>query len=126
MEVSQDKAEETEESKVTTPPDKAETESPSSASDAATSDTKASVSEKPPVSTDAATSDTKASVSEKPPVSTDAATSDASAKKKKVNKMNLDEVKAAIKKTEEHMKGLTSKYAKRLCERQNELEKKAV
>ena len=107
MEVSQDKAEETEESKVTTPPDKAETESPSSASDAATSDT-------------------KASVSEKPPVSTDAATSDASAKKKKVNKMNLDEVKAAIKKTEEHMKGLTSKYAKRLCERQNELEKKAV
>lgn len=44
-------------------------------------------------------------------------------KNKKVNKMNLDEVRAALKKTEENMHGLTSKYAQALAARKQELEK---
>ncbi|MBX7058389.1 MAG: hypothetical protein K1X75_10025 [Leptospirales bacterium] len=43
-------------------------------------------------------------------------------KNKKVNKMSLPEVQAAIKKTEENMKGLTSKYALALLSRKAELE----
>ncbi len=35
-------------------------------------------------------------------------------KNKKINRMSLAEVEAAIKKTEEHMKGLTSHYAQNL------------
>lgn len=42
-------------------------------------------------------------------------------KNKKVNRMSLQEVEGAIKKTQEHMKGLNSKYAKELVARQNEL-----
>ncbi len=43
-------------------------------------------------------------------------------KNKKVNKMDLAEVTAAIKRTEEHMKGLSSKYARALLNRKAELE----
>ncbi len=43
-------------------------------------------------------------------------------KNKKVNKMDLGEVSAAIKKTEEKMGGLTSKYALALLARKSELE----
>lgn len=45
------------------------------------------------------------------------------AKNKKVNKMSLAEVEAAIKKTEENMAGLTSKYALALLARKEELSK---
>lgn len=41
---------------------------------------------------------------------------------KKVNQMSLEEIKGAIKKTEEHMKGLNSKYALALLARKSELE----
>lgn len=37
-------------------------------------------------------------------------------KRKKVNKMTSAEIDEALKKTEEHMKGLTSRYAKALLE----------
>lgn len=43
------------------------------------------------------------------------------AKNKKVNKMSMLEVEAAIKKTEEKMAGLTSKYALALMARKEEL-----
>jgi len=46
------------------------------------------------------------------------------AKNKKVNKMSLAEVDAALKKTEEHMKGLGSAYALALLERKADLQKK--
>ena len=42
-------------------------------------------------------------------------------KKKKINKMTLPEIEAALKKTEEHMHGLTSAYAKALLARKEEL-----
>jgi len=45
-------------------------------------------------------------------------------KNKKVNRMSLAEVTAALKKTEEHMKGHTSKYAQALLARKTELESK--
>lgn len=45
-------------------------------------------------------------------------------KNKKVNRMTLQEVEGAIKKTQEHMKGLNSKYAKELVARQSELKAK--
>ncbi len=35
-------------------------------------------------------------------------------KNKKVNRMSLSEIDTALKKTEEHMKGLTSQYARTL------------
>jgi hypothetical protein len=43
-------------------------------------------------------------------------------KNKKINKMNLDEVNAAIKKTEEHMAGTNSAYAQALLARKRDLE----
>ena len=43
-------------------------------------------------------------------------------KNKKVNKMTLQEVEAAIKKTEESMGGLTSRYAHALQARKTELQ----
>ena len=43
------------------------------------------------------------------------------AKNKKVNKMTLPEVDTALKKTEEKMGGLTSKYAQALLHRKSEL-----
>lgn len=42
-------------------------------------------------------------------------------KQKKINKMTPAELEAALKKTEEHMKGLTSKYARALMDRKVEL-----
>lgn len=42
-------------------------------------------------------------------------------KNKKINKMTLSEVESALKKSEEHMKGLNSKYAKSLLTRKAEL-----
>ncbi|MDH5654687.1 MAG: hypothetical protein OEZ34_02190 [Spirochaetia bacterium] len=45
-------------------------------------------------------------------------------KNKKINQMSLSEVDSAIKKTEEHMKGLESKYAKSLLARKAELSSK--
>jgi hypothetical protein len=45
-------------------------------------------------------------------------------KNKKVNKMSVQELDAALKKTEETMKGLTSKYAKALISRKKELQSK--
>ncbi|MFN3604568.1 MAG: hypothetical protein ACK4UJ_07640 [Leptonema sp. (in: bacteria)] len=42
-------------------------------------------------------------------------------KKKKINKMNLEEVEEALKKVQEHMKNLNSKYAQHLLERKKEL-----
>jgi len=45
-------------------------------------------------------------------------------KNKKVNHMSLQEVDAALKKTQDHMKGLNSKYAKELLARQNDLKAK--
>lgn len=39
-------------------------------------------------------------------------------KNKKVNRMTAQEVDAALKKTQEHMKGTTSKYARELLARQ--------
>lgn len=45
-------------------------------------------------------------------------------KNKKVNRMSLQEVEAALKKTQEHMKGTTSKYAKELLARQAALKNK--
>lgn len=42
-------------------------------------------------------------------------------KNKKVNKMSLSEVNDALKKTEEHMKGQTSKYAQALLARKEQL-----
>lgn len=43
-------------------------------------------------------------------------------KNKKVNRMSLQEVNDALKKTEEHMKGTTSQYARALLARKSELE----
>ena len=43
------------------------------------------------------------------------------AKNKKVNKMTLQEVETALKKTEEQMGGLTSKYAQALLSRKETL-----
>jgi hypothetical protein len=43
-------------------------------------------------------------------------------KNKKVNRMSLQEVNDAIKKTEEHMKGHTSQYAQALLARKAQLE----
>ena len=45
-------------------------------------------------------------------------------KNKKINKMTLSEIESALKKTEEHMKGLDSKYAKTLLSRKTELSSK--
>ncbi|MCS7205974.1 MAG: hypothetical protein NZ853_09760 [Leptospiraceae bacterium] len=42
-------------------------------------------------------------------------------KRKKINKMTLEEIEEAIKKTLEHMKNLNSKYAQHLLQRKNEL-----
>jgi hypothetical protein len=42
-------------------------------------------------------------------------------KKKKINKMKLEEIEEAIKKTQEKMGGLTSVYAKHLLKRREEL-----
>ena len=42
-------------------------------------------------------------------------------KNKKINKMSAAEIDAAIKQTEEHMKGLGSKYAQALLARKAEL-----
>ena len=42
-------------------------------------------------------------------------------KKKKVNKMSALEIEEALKKTEEKMSGLTSKYAQALLARKQEL-----
>lgn len=42
-------------------------------------------------------------------------------KNKKVNKMQLSEVEAALKKTEEHMGGLESKYAHALLAQKEKL-----
>ncbi|MEQ9367395.1 MAG: hypothetical protein RIF32_24395 [Leptospirales bacterium] len=43
-------------------------------------------------------------------------------KNKKINKMSLSEVDAAIKKTQEHMTGMTSSYAVALVARKKDLE----
>ncbi len=43
-------------------------------------------------------------------------------KNKKINKMSLAEIDAAIKKTEQHMTGLTSSYAVALLARKKDLE----
>lgn len=48
---------------------------------------------------------------------------EAEKKNKKINHMGLAEVEAALKKTEENMKGLTSKYALALLDRKAELQK---
>lgn len=45
-------------------------------------------------------------------------------KNKKINRMSLQEVTDALKKTEEHMKGDTSQYAQALIARKAELESK--
>ena len=45
-------------------------------------------------------------------------------KNKKINNMTLSEIESALKKTEEHMKGLNSKYAKSLLTRKSELSSK--
>ena len=45
-------------------------------------------------------------------------------KNKKINKMTLPEVESALKKTEEHMKSLDSKYAKSLLARKADLSSK--
>ena len=45
-------------------------------------------------------------------------------KNKKVNRMTLQEINDALKKTEEHMKGNTSQYAQALLARKAELEAK--
>lgn len=45
-------------------------------------------------------------------------------KNKKVNRMSLSEVESALKKTEEHMKGLTSQYARKLLARKEILSAK--
>lgn len=42
-------------------------------------------------------------------------------KRKKINKMTAAEIDAALKKSEEHMKGLTSKHARALTQRKKEL-----
>ena len=53
----------------------------------------------------------------------DAASAEATEqKKKKINKMSLTELNAAIKKTEEHMAGLTSAYGQALLARKKDLE----
>lgn len=44
------------------------------------------------------------------------------AKNKKINKMTPAEIDAALKKTEEHMKGMTSQYARALQARKAELQ----
>ncbi len=43
-------------------------------------------------------------------------------KNKKINKMSMAELDAAIKKTQEHMAGLTSSYAVALLARKKDLE----
>lgn len=43
-------------------------------------------------------------------------------KNKKINKMSLGEVDAAIKKTQQHMAGMTSTYAVALAARKKDLE----
>ena len=45
-------------------------------------------------------------------------------KNKKVNRMSLQEINDALKKTEEHMKGNPSQYARALLARKAELEAK--
>lgn len=45
-------------------------------------------------------------------------------KNKKVNRMTLAEVESALKKSEEHMKGHTSQYARKLLERKEILSAK--
>jgi len=45
-------------------------------------------------------------------------------KNKKINKMTLQEVETALKKAQEHMKGLTSQYARALLARKEELSSK--
>ncbi|MCB1316795.1 MAG: hypothetical protein KDK27_12605 [Leptospiraceae bacterium] len=47
---------------------------------------------------------------------------EAAKKNKKVNRMSLQEVTDALKKTEEHMKGMTSQYARALQARKAELQ----
>ncbi len=42
-------------------------------------------------------------------------------KNKKINKMSVSEIDAALKKAEEHMGGHTSKYAQALIARKSEL-----
>ena len=42
-------------------------------------------------------------------------------KKKKINKMTLEEVEEALKKVQEHMKNFNSKYAQHLLKRKHEL-----
>lgn len=54
-----------------------------------------------------------------------AAESSAETKKKKVNKMTVQEIDVALKKTEEMMSGLSSKYAKALQARKEELQSTA-
>jgi tetrahydromethanopterin S-methyltransferase subunit G len=43
------------------------------------------------------------------------------AKKKKINKMTLEEIEEALKKVQEHMKNFNSKYAQHLLKRKKEL-----
>lgn len=50
------------------------------------------------------------------------ATENTETKNKKINKMTLGEVDAAIKKTQEHMAGMTSTYAAALVARKKDLE----
>lgn len=45
-------------------------------------------------------------------------------KNKKINKMSAQELEAALKKTEENMHGLSSKYARALLARKSELARK--
>lgn len=42
-------------------------------------------------------------------------------KRKKINKMSLEEIEQALQKTLEHMKNLNSKYAQHLIKRKEEL-----
>jgi len=42
-------------------------------------------------------------------------------KKKKINKMTLEEIEEALKKVEEHMKNFNSKYAQHLLKRKQEI-----
>ncbi len=43
-------------------------------------------------------------------------------KRKKINKMSIEEINEALKKVEEHMKNFTSKYAQHLLQRKKEIE----
>lgn len=53
-----------------------------------------------------------------------ASTEQGEKKNKKINQMSAQEIESALKKTEEHMKGTTSKYAKALIARKEELASK--